>query len=232
MLRIAGLGLVVGASAFVGTAQAGVIITDIFDLGQAPPPGGPGPNAPLSPTDADGVHALGVTFGFTENGDPSSAAVYGDTILTDLNALLPLSDPVLDGPADGVLTLVFDAPTTFLSFDIAFTVPTAPGGQVTIGASSQLITTTGDVGDSQAFSIGSFSWTPSAAFTQATVTFDNAASSAWFAIDNLSYTPDPAPEPASIVFVGAGLILAAAVRKPRRLHPGCSLRINRKFWGR
>lgn len=217
-LRIVVLGLIVQASALVGTVKAtGINVTNTFALGQTPPPGGAGPNAPLSPTDANGVHALGVTFGFTEGGSASSTATYGDTIGTDLNQLSPLDDPVLDGPGDGVLTLVFDTPSTFLSFDIVFTVPTAPGGQVTIGPNSHPITTTGGVGASQAFSIGNFSWTPSSAFTQATISFDSAASGGLFAIDNLSYSDPPvgAPEPATMIFAGAGLILAAAVRKRR-----------------
>jgi len=212
------LGLIVQAAALVGTAKATIInVTNTFDLGQTPPPGATGPNAPLSPTAANGVHALGVNFGFTEGGNASIAAVYGDTILTDLNQLSPLSDPVLDGPGDGVLTLIFDTPTTFLSFDIVFTVPTAPGGQVTVGANSQPITTTGYVGASDAFSIGSFFWAPTSAFTEATITFDSVAAGGDFAIDNLSYADPPVgtPEPASMIFAGIGLILAAAVRKKR-----------------
>ena len=65
--------------AVAGTAQAGTIVVNTFDSGQTPPPGGLGPNAPVGPTAANGVHALGVTFGFTENGLASTNATYGDT---------------------------------------------------------------------------------------------------------------------------------------------------------
>ena len=219
-LKVVAVALIVGAVALVGTAQAGVIITNTFDLGQAPPPGGSGPDAPTVATAANGVHALGVTFGFTEGGIPTSAATYGGTVGTAPNELAPLSDPVLDGPADGVLTLVFDTPTTFLSFDIAFgtsTGPIGPGGQVTIGGNSQRISTTGNSGAGGMFSIGSFSWTPPSPFTQATIAFDNSASQTLFAIDNLSYDDPPAstPEPGCLIFVGAGLVMGLAVRKRR-----------------
>jgi hypothetical protein len=215
-LKVVAVVLIVGAVALVGTAQASVI-TNTFDLGQAPPPGGSGPTAPAAPTAANGVHALGVTFGFTEGGNPSSAAMYGVSVMTGPNELAPLSDPVLDGPADGVLTLVFDTPTTFLSFDIAFMTPTGPGGQVTVGGNSQPISTTGNSGVLGLFSIGSFSWTPAAPFLNATITFDSAASSTQFAIDNLSYDDPPAgtPEPGCLILVGSGLVMGLAVRKRR-----------------
>ncbi len=217
-LKVVGVALIVGAVTLVGTAQAGVIITNTFDLGQAPPPGGSGPDAPAAPTAANGVHALGVTFGFTENGNPSNAATYGDSIGTGAYDLAPLTDPVLDGPGDGVLTLSFDTPATFLSFDIAFGTSTGPGGRVTIGGTSQPISTTGNSGTGGMFSIGSFLWTPASPFTQATIAFDNSASQTLFAIDNLSYDDPPAstPEPGCLIFVGAGLVMGLAVRKRRR----------------
>lgn len=220
ILRIAIPTLILGTLALVGVAHADtVIIANTFDLGQTPPAGATGPNAPLSPTNANGLHVLGMTFGFKEGGSASSASLYGDTVFTGLNQLAPLSDHVLDGPGDGVLTLVFDMPTTFLSFDIAFTVPTGPGGQVTIGANSQPVSTAPEVGASNAFSIGSFSWTPTSAFTEATITFDSAAAAGGFAIDNLSYTAPQVPEPASIIFSGGGLIsILAAIRFRKTAH--------------
>src|SRR5687767_970953 len=115
-------------------AAHGATITNTFDGGQAPPSGAPGPNAPSVPAVADGVHALGITFGFTEGGASSTNAIYGRDIDTVANELAPLSDPVLDGPATGVLTLSFDMPATFLAFDIAFGIlPDNSGGTVTIG---------------------------------------------------------------------------------------------------
>jgi len=208
--------LIFVAASLVSTAQAGTVILNTFDLGQAPPPGGSGPNAPAVPTSANGVHALGVTFGFTESGNPSVNAIYGDSLGTAGDGLAPLTDPVLDGPADGVLTLLFDTPATFLSFDIAYLVATAPGGLVTIGGNSQPIITTGNSGMLGLFSIGNFSWTPAAPFTAATIAFDPTGGN--FAIDNLSYDdpPSSAPEPASVTFIGSGLVLGALFARKRR----------------
>jgi hypothetical protein len=216
------LALCAAAGLAIGTAQGGTVtITNIFTSGQTPPPGGPGPTAPTwsddTGVDADGVYALGVTFTFTEGGNPSSAALYGETIGTASLDLSPLSDPVLAGPADGTLTLAFDFPTTFLSFDILFgIVPGDSGGQVTIGGGTPTsFTTTGDQGMDGYFSIGSFSSGTVSPFTQAVITFDPTTSN--FAIDNLSYdAPDPAPEPASLTLLGAGAVLLGKLVRVRR----------------
>src|SRR5687767_5791488 len=169
-------------------AAHGATITNTFDGSQAPPIGAPGPNAPSVPTVADGIHALGITFGFTEGGVSSTNALYGRDIDTVNNELAPLSDPVLDGPATGVLTFDFDMPANFLAFDIAFGVlPENSGGIVTIGTTSIPFTTIGNSGFMGFFSLGSFSYTASSSFTNAVITFDSNASSANFAIDNLSY---------------------------------------------
>lgn len=217
------LTLVVLAAALIGTAQAGVIITNTFDGGQVPPPGGSGPNGPAVPTAANGVHALGVLFTFTQGGLASTTATYGDTIGAAVDQLAPLTDPLLDGPADGVLTLSFDTPTTFLSFDIAFISSANLGGFVTIGGgSSKAFTTTGNSGLMGLFSVGSFSWTPASPFTQATITFDSAAAGTQFAIDNVSYEDPPlapsVPEPASLALFGSGMLtLGLIARKRTRL---------------
>jgi len=106
----------------IGVSQSSTLYVNTFDLGQTAPAGGTGATAPAVATSFDGadtLDALGITFDFTEGPGPAPA-VYGDTLGTAANGLSPLSDPVLDGPADGTLTLNFDKPTDFVSFDILF----------------------------------------------------------------------------------------------------------------
>ncbi|MGA3240836.1 MAG: PEP-CTERM sorting domain-containing protein [Bryobacteraceae bacterium] len=206
----------------IGIAQSSTLYLNTFDPGQTAPAGGTGATAPAVPTSiggADTLDALGITFDFTE--DPSAtAAVYGATIGTASNDLSPLSDPVLDGPADGTLTLNFDEPTDFVSFDILFGIePGDSGGTVTIGATPFSYTTTGPQGSGGFFSIGSFSSGTLAPFTQAVITFDDPTTD--FAIDNLSYDAIAStPEPASFTLLGAGVLVFGALvrvhRTPRR----------------
>jgi hypothetical protein len=207
--------------AVAGTAQAGTIVVNTFDSGQAPPPGGFGLNAPVGPTVANGVDALGVTFGFTENGLASTNATYGDTTIdtTGLD-LAPLSSPLLLGNSDGVLTLTFDAPSTFLFFDIAFTDPSGLGGTVTINGTGNSFTSAGTSGFDGLFSIGNFMWTPSSSFTQATIAFDNSwPSGTQFAIDNLAYDEPSAsgtPEPGTVGLLGGGMLAFGLIARKRR----------------
>jgi hypothetical protein len=219
--------LIAAAALVVTTAQGATInILNTFDGGQAPPPGGPGPNGPGIPTVANGVHALGVTFTYTQGGNPSSAATYGDIINTGTNGLAPLTDPVLDGPGDGVLTLTFDSASTFLSFDIAlFSQGVNSGGQVTIGGNTHTFTTIAGFGAAGLFSMTSFSWIPASPFIQAVISFD-AGTAQMFVIDNLGYNVDPpdaapAPEPASFVFMGMGALLLGMLARSRRARACC-----------
>jgi hypothetical protein len=215
--------LMAGAIA-VGTAQsATVTMINTFGVDQAPPSGGPGPNAPSVMTVFGGattVHALGVTFAF------AGSAAYGDAIGTAVNLLEPqFTDTVLDGAPDGTLTLTFDAPTTFLSFNILFApLMSSSGGQVLIGGVSTPFTTTINGTSCGGFcSIGTFSLTPASSFTQAVISFDaSAASAQFFAIDNLSYdAPDrtsaaATPEPASFTLIGLGTLLLTGATRIRR----------------
>jgi hypothetical protein len=202
-----------------GTAQAGTIVVNTFDSGQTPPPGGFGLNAPVGPTVANGVDALGVTFGFSENGLASTNAIYGDTdIDTTGFQLAPLSSPLLLGPADGVLTLTFDAPATFLLFDIVFKDASGLGGTVTINGTGTSFTTTGNFGFDSLFSYGNFMLTPSSSFTQATIAFDNNwPSGTQFAIDNLTYDePSGTPEPATVGLLGGGMLAFGLIARKKR----------------
>jgi hypothetical protein len=197
-----------------GVAQASTIYVNTFDLGQVFPDG-PGPAAPLVPTDingADTLDALGVTFSFSE-GPSLTTATYGANLGTTGLDVSPISDPVLLGAEDGILTLNFAYPTDFVSFDILFATGADDGGEVTIGGVSTPYTTTGDSGLDGLFSIGSFSSaaTTTSPFTTAVVAFDGSPTQ--FAIDNLSFDT---PEPGSITLLVAGALLLGALLRLRR----------------
>ncbi len=101
---------------------------------------------------------MGVTFSFTG----STFATYGDAIGTAINGLEPqFVDTVLDGGPDGTLTLTFDAPTTFLSFNVLFIPLAGPsGGKVTIDGNTNTFSTENGTSCMSFCSTGSFSWTP------------------------------------------------------------------------
>jgi hypothetical protein len=213
----------------IGIAQSSTLYINTFDLGQTAPAGGTGATAPAVQTSIGGagtLDALGITFDFTE-GPSATAAIYGDTIGTANNDLSPLSDPVLEGPADGTLTLNFDEPTDFVSFDVLLIEVTgaSSGGLVTIGATPLSFMTTGGQGFGGFFSIGSFTSGTLAPFTQAVISFDDPTTD--FAIDNLSYDAIAStPEPASCTLLGAGaLLFGALVRRHRAPRRAASLRL-------
>ena len=211
------LGLFMLTSLAIGVAQgAAISLVNTFTLGQTPPPGGPGPNAPLARTAFGGattITALGVTFSFSS---PSGTAFYGDTIGTSGNLIQPpFTDPLLDGPPDGTLTLTFLSPSTFLSFDVLLVPLGNSGGTVTMAGGPHTFSTTGGQGSGGLFSIGHFSFTPAAPFSQAVITF-NPNTAGEFAIDNLSYdapsTGSAVPEPATFTLLAAGILVAGALR--------------------
>ena len=64
----------------------------------------------------DGLSYMGVSFGFTVNGSPSTDAVYNGI---GPGTLTYLQDPTLEGTTAGILTLDFATPTDMIEFGVA-----------------------------------------------------------------------------------------------------------------
>ena len=80
------------------------------------------PPPPMQP--ANGLSVQGGTFSFSLTGHVIRLRqpAMGISWETSALGLLTLSDPVLDGPGDGILTLAFAGPSTLLSFDLALAI--------------------------------------------------------------------------------------------------------------
>ena len=205
------LSLTIGV-VFALTAQATTVV-NTFDFG----PNGQITSAAnaISFGGSTTVSYLGVTFSYS-----SSGALYGDTINTTSNLLGPdFTDPVLDGPTPGTLTLTFASPSTSLSFDVLYVVGPDAGnsnGEVTINGSESPFTTTGNSGSNGFFSIGQFDSGTVAPFSSATIAFSDSSALA-FAIDNLTYTTSSAaPEPPSFSLLLGGALVTGALFRARR----------------
>ena len=198
--------LILGGLVLAGIANASTVILT-FD----PPP---------MFQEATSVTGLGVTFGFSVAGSCSdwSTACYGDMMGTSGMGLLTISDPVLDGPGDGILTLTFAQPSTLLSFDVVLGLTSGETHGVSVALSGPdysgppvLYGATNPQGIME-LSAGSFSYNSGSVFTQATLTFANGSST--FAIDNLAFTTADVgvPEPGSWILAMSGVLLVGLSR--------------------
>jgi hypothetical protein len=139
----------------------------------------------------DGLHFKGVTFGFTINGVHSTDADYhafgpGVTTYT--------SDPSLEGNANGVLTLDFDQPLSFIQFGVALSTHATltSGATVKLYDPSTALIGVFPVSTSPGgffFTSGQFSYSGSLV-SRAVVSFNSAAASR-FVVDNLLVTGTP-----------------------------------------
>jgi hypothetical protein len=173
-----------------------------------------------SPIDANGVHLAGVTFIF----GPAQAD-YNGMIGTTGNTVF-LTDPVLTGSTDGMLTLIFDYPTSVLQFDIALQslspiddTNSGPNGGpayvVTLSTGSVLNGATAPQ-PAGFYSEGEFQYS-GPAITSASLTFFNGTDAAGgqvgaFGLDNLVFN---SPEPGSTSLLACGLIALGLIRRQR-----------------
>lgn len=140
----------------------------------------------------DGLHYLGVTFGFAVGGVPSTDAHYNSF---GPGQIRYVQDPSLEGSASGTLTIDFDNPTATLQFGVALsTTSTVDSGcQVQLFDSDSLPLATYELVTSKIVSFDEtrFSYR-GRKVSEAVITFY--APAGRFALDNLTYE-DPTAAP-------------------------------------
>jgi hypothetical protein len=211
--------LMAAAVGCVATSSAGQV-TLTFDLSELGQPNGQCNN--ISGNTCPSVNGLtvqGVTFGFTG----SANAFYGYTFGQPTQNL---TDPVLEGPADGTLTLTFATPTPLLQFDVALAVASSesPGFTVQLIPGSTTAVNTAPPPPPLFLSEGVFSYNNAGApITQAVITFSQNDNNPAFALDNLTFDPPSAPadvpEPQSFAMLCSGALLLGMLACFRRFHP-------------
>jgi hypothetical protein len=161
----------------------------------------------LPPQPANGLHhSLGVSFGFTVAGAPSTDATYAGA---GPGQICFVQDPSLEGNAAGTLTLDFDVPTASLEFGVAL----SSLDSLPAGARVELFDAEGtslgafDVPTAPcvSFTEGQFSYPGPDPVSRAAITFFSAAGR--FAVDNLSFdngTPSAPRAHRAIAPAGAG----------------------------
>jgi hypothetical protein len=165
----------------------------------------------------DGLSYMGVTFGFTVGGSPSTDAVYNGI---GPGTLTYLQDPTLEGTTAGILTLDFATPTDQLQFGAALSsyYAATPGYTVNLyDPSYQLIGSySGNTSPLILWSEGQFTYS-GAPVSQAVIGFNEQAASR-FALDNLTINPVSAvPAPGAILLSSIGLGLVNWLRRRRTL---------------
>ena len=167
----------------------------------------------------DGLSYMGVTFGFTVGGNPSTDAVYngvGPEMLTYLQ------DPTLEGTSEGILTLDFSTPTDQLEFGVALNSYEAQtmGYAVRLyDPSYQLIGVYfNETSPLVRWSEGLFTYS-GAPVSRAVIGFNDQAADR-FAVDNLtinSVPVNPIPAPGAVLLGGIGLGFVNWMRRRRTL---------------
>ena len=182
-------------------------ITLTFDEVSTPVPGG--------------VMALGVIFSLEVGAVPSGDLIYGSPGVGDLTFVM---GKVLEGDANGVLTVDLSQPTTTLEFGLALNTVTAPdfhaadvelfdGSLTSLGVTPLLTSSL------LFFTEGLFSYS-GVAVERMVIDFDDAipALPPRFALDNLTFDSSvAAPEPAAVLMLAVALALCSLLRRPKHL---------------
>jgi hypothetical protein len=162
------------------------------------------------------VHPTGVEFGFTVLGVPGVEANYHSG---GPGALTFVQDPSIEGTADGVLSVIFPAPTPIVRFGVARSITQAlPNGatiQLFDASNVSLGTTNLAMNPMPLFAEAQFTYNGTAA-KRMTIAFPGGpVSGVRFALDNLAF--QPIPEPASTMLLVGGLaVVLASSRRGRR----------------
>lgn len=161
----------------------------------------------------------GVSFGFAVGGQTSQDAVYNRP---GPGTLTYVQGAVLEGDANGVLTLNFVTPTATLGFGVALTTQSAltPGFTVQLfdAGLQSLGTFSTNASPLISFSEGRFNYSGARPIGRAVIDFnENFSGVRRFALDNL--TVEPVPEPATLLLLGTGLggVVAGALRRKRKV---------------
>ena len=153
----------------------------------------------------DGLSYMGITFGFTVGGSPSTDAIYNGI---GPGTLTYLQDPSMEGTTAGILTLDFSTPTDQLEFGVALNSYDAatPGYVVKLYDSSYALigTFTGNTSPLVLWSEGQFTYSGTLV-RRAVIGFNEQAASR-FALDNLTINPIPAPGAILLGSFGLGLV--------------------------
>ena len=159
----------------------------------------------------DGLSYMGVTFGFTVGGSPSTDALYNSI---GPGSITYLQGRLLEGNAAGTLTLDFDPlPTDQLQFGIALSTRSAatPGYTVELFDTSlaSLGTISRDTYPLMLYSEDQFTYS-GAPVRRAVIGFNGQVADR-FALDNLTFDPatiPSAPAPSAILLgsIGAGFV--------------------------
>jgi hypothetical protein len=168
-----------------------------------------------------GVESMGVTFSLEVGMAPSGDLTYGHAGLGDLTYVM---GKVLEGDANGVLTVDFSQPTTIVEFGLALNTVTTPdfhaadvelfdGALMSLGVTPLLTSSL------IFFSEGIFSYS-GVAVARVVIDFDDAipALPPRFALDNLTIESGvSAPEPGSLLLLAVALALGSSLRRPQHL---------------